>query len=132
MDVARTLALGTGLSRILFGAGYLIRPGQARPSWIGRAARKPATQVVVRSQAARDIGLGGGALYAVTRGDRGELSRWMLAHALADGTDLVATWAARDALPKRRARLAMVVAAGSALAAGVAAATARAQAPPAG
>jgi len=113
MDAFRLLAGGLAVNRILFGANYLVRPRNAGASWIGRAARKPGAQVMVRSQAARDVALGTGALWALTRRPATDARAWMAAHALADATDTVVTWAARDRLPKRRARLALAVAAGS-------------------
>jgi hypothetical protein len=124
MDVAKTLAGGLAANRALFGATYLIKPEQARTSWIGRVAKKPAAQVMIRSQGARDVALGAGALQAVVRDQ--ELRPWMLAHAVADVADLVATWLARDDLPKRRTRTVLVVAGASAAVAAGAAATARA------
>src|SRR3954469_692851 len=123
MNLAKTLAAGLALSRVVFGTNYLIKPKQARISWIGRAAKKPGAQVMIRSQGARDVALGAGALQAVVR--NAELRPWMLAHALADVADLVATWAARDDLPKRRAKLALAVAGASTAVAAAAAATAR-------
>jgi hypothetical protein len=113
MDIAKGLAVALSLSRVGFGLSYLLRPGQARQSWIGRAAGKPGTQVIVRSQGARDIALGAGALRAVFRGTPPELRAWMAGHALSDGADLAATWAARGHLPRRRARLAMAIAGAS-------------------
>src|SRR3954468_23538272 len=110
MDAAKTLAAGLAVNRTLFGANYLIKPKQARISWIGRAAKKPGAQVMIRSQGARDVALGAGALQAVVRDS--ELRPWMLAHALADVVDLVATWAAREDLPKRRAERALARARG--------------------
>jgi hypothetical protein len=125
MDLSKPLATGLAVSRTLFGASYLLRPQQARSNWIGRAARKPGAQVMIRSQGVRDVALGAGALAAVARGDGTELRRWMIGHTVADLADLVVTWAARDDLPTRRARLAMGVAAVSTIVGGVAAATAR-------
>ena len=122
MDVAKALAAGLALNRTGFGLTYLLRPEQARGSWIGRAARKPGAQVMIRSQGVRDVALGAGALRAATRDDPRELRAWMAAHGVCDLADLVVTWAARDHLPKRRARLAMAVAAGSTLVAAAAAA----------
>jgi hypothetical protein len=122
MHAARILAGGLAVGRILFGAGYLARPRNAGRSWIGRAARKPGAQVMVRSQAARDIALGSGALWALARRPDAEARAWMLAHALADGVDTAVTWAARDRLPKRRARLALAVAGGSTAVAAIGAA----------
>src|SRR4051794_6338496 len=123
MNLAKTLAGGLALSRVLFGANYLIKPAQARTSWIGRAAKKPGAQVMIRSQGARDVALGAGALQAVVRDS--ELRPWMLAQALADGADVVATWVARDDLPKRRANAALAVAGISTAVAATAAASAR-------
>ena len=54
MDVPKALAAAQALNRIAFGLGYLLRPEQARTSWIGRAARKPSARVMIRSQGARD------------------------------------------------------------------------------
>src|SRR4051794_10943746 len=43
-----------------------------------------------------------------------EARAWFAAHALSDGVDAIATWAARDTLPARRARSATPIGAGSA------------------
>jgi hypothetical protein len=115
MDVPKALAATLALNRIAFGLGYLVRPEQARTSWIGRAARKPGAQVMIRSQGARDVALGAGALRALARGEDRELRAWATAHAVCDMVDLVVTWVARDDLPKRRARLAMGIAGASTL-----------------
>ena len=125
MDVAKTLAVALALNRTAFGLNYLLRPEQARATWIGRAARKPGAQVIIRSQGVRDVMLGLGALRAVVRGDARELRAWMTSHAACDLTDLVVTWAARDRLPSAQARLAMGVAAASTAIAGTAVARLR-------
>src|SRR5215212_971314 len=104
MDPVKLLAGGLAVNRIVYGASHLARPRNAGVAWIGRAARKPGAQVMVRSQAARDIALGAGALWALTRRPATDARAWMAAHLLADGADSVATWAARDRLPKRRGR----------------------------
>jgi hypothetical protein len=62
MNASKSLAGALALNRAAFGVNYLLRPGQARASWIGRAAKKPGTQVIVRSQGVRDVALGTGAL----------------------------------------------------------------------
>jgi hypothetical protein len=115
MDVAKGLAGALSVGRIGFGLSYLARPAGARSSWIGRAAKQPGTQVIVRSQGARDVALGAGALRALARGDEEQLQAWVAGHTLSDFADLVATWIARDKLPKRRARGAMAVAGASTL-----------------
>jgi len=108
--VTRRLAYGLALNRVLFGARFLVQPSAAGPSWIGRRrARDTAAQLFVRGLGARDVGLGVGALVALRRSDLTEARRWMLAHLLADGTDLAATLAAAARLPGRPARVATVV-----------------------
>ena len=113
-SVTRALAYGLALNRVAFGARFLLQPSAAGPSWVGRRrARATATQLFVRALGARDLGLGLGALAALRRSDGAEERRWMLAHLLADGTDLVATLAADDRLPSRPARVATLVAGAS-------------------
>jgi hypothetical protein len=112
--VTQLLAHGLALNRIVFGARFLLQPGAAGPTWVGRRrARSSATQLFVRALGARDLGLGTGALAALRRGDAAEARRWMLAHALADATDLTATLAAKRRLPARPARVATLVAGAS-------------------
>ena len=113
MRPVRVLATGLALNRTLFGATYLFAPEKAGDSWIGRVARRPGTQVMVRSQAARDIALGLGALAALGRRRDREARTWLAAHALADGVDTAATWAARNRLPKSGARKALTIAGAS-------------------
>jgi uncharacterized protein DUF4267 len=122
MDVVgKTLAGTLALGRMAFGVNYVVRPQEANKSWIGPVARVPATQVIVRSQGARDIALGAGSVRALIRGDQRELRAWVLGQTLADGTDAIATWIGRRKLPKRQAKLAMIVAGASTLAGGAAA-----------
>jgi len=122
MNVARALAATLAINRAAFGLNYLLRPRQARASWIGRAAKKPGAQVMIRSQGVRDVALAAGALRALALGDVRELRAWIAGHAACDLADLVATWSARAHLPRRRARMAMGIA-GASTVVGVAAAT---------
>ena len=115
MNVPKALAGTLAVSRAAFGVNYLVRPEEANKSWIGPVARVPGTQVIIRSQAARDLALGGGALRALIRGDDRELRAWMAGQTVADLTDTLATWVARRKLPKKQSRLAMRVAAASTL-----------------
>src|SRR4051794_31028011 len=126
MSIPKILAGGLAVNRILFGASFLARPQQARTSWVGRAAKKPGAQVMIRSQGVRDVALGAGALRALARGDAPELRAWVAGHAACDLADLLATWAARNDLPTRRARMAMAIAGASTLVGGAAAAGLRA------
>ncbi len=113
MPFVRPLSTVLAVSHMLFGVANLRRPKHVQANWIGRAARKPGAQVMIRSQAARDLGLGIGALSAIGRARDEEARRWLAMLVLADVTDLAATYAARGRLPKRRARLAMGFAGGS-------------------
>jgi hypothetical protein len=122
MNIPKMLAGALALNRTAFGLNYLLRPQQARTSWIGRAAKKPGAQVMIRSQGVRDVALGAGALRALARGDAPELRAWVAGHAVCDLADLVATASARDRLPTRRARLAMSIAGASTVVGAVAAA----------
>jgi hypothetical protein len=100
VEPTRILSALLALNRIAFGANYLARPQSAGPTWIGRrAARTTGGRLMTQSQAARDIGLGAGALWALARGRDDEARRWMAAHALADGVDTAVTFAARRRLP---------------------------------
>src|SRR3954451_22011244 len=100
MQPARLLSARLAVNRIAFGANYLARPQTAGPSWIGRrAARTTGGQLMIRSQAARDLGLGAGALWALAHGRDDEARRWMTAHAVADGIAPAVPLAARKRLP---------------------------------
>jgi hypothetical protein len=129
MNAPRILAGVLAVNRAAFGLNYLVRPQEARKSWIGRAARLPGAQVMIRSQGVRDVALGGGALRALaTRQDR-ELRAWVAAQAACDLADFAVTWQARSRLPRDRARLAMAVAAASTAIGAAAAAGLRATEP---
>jgi hypothetical protein len=125
MDLPRLMAGALAANRIAFGLNYLVRPESAGPSWIGRTANKQATKVMTRSQGVRDIALGAGALLALARNRSDEARIWVAGHALADGADFAVTWAARDELPRRGAKLALGVAGASTAVAALAAARMR-------
>jgi hypothetical protein len=103
--MTRSLVRLPALNRMLFGVGYLIAPGRMGGAWVGRQASKPQIHVLTRALGARDLVLGLGALVALSAGEE-EARRWFTAHALADGTDLVATVIAREKLPSNRFRFA--------------------------
>jgi hypothetical protein len=109
MDVASTLAKGLAINRIGFGVGYIAAPERTGKGWVGRAAEKDAATVLTRALGARDLVLGAGALWAMHRGGR-SARPWFAAHAVADATDLAATVAARDSLPRSGFRFALVMA----------------------
>jgi hypothetical protein len=106
----RLLAGALCLNRIAFGLAYLVAPGRFARSWIGRVAIHPAAQVFTRGHGARDVALGLGALIPLIRGDERSARPWMAGQALADGSDVAATVAARRRLPRSGARFALAVA----------------------
>jgi hypothetical protein len=112
--VIKGLAYALSFNRVLFGVRFLVQPAAAAPTWVGhRATRRTSTQVFIRGLGARDLGLAAGSLAALLRGRDAEASRWMLAHAIADATDLVATAVGRDDLPGKPAKIAVAVAGAS-------------------
>ncbi|HKH22735.1 MAG TPA: hypothetical protein VKA88_03865 [Solirubrobacterales bacterium] len=109
MDIASTLARGLAINRIAFGLGYIAAPERTGKGWVGKAAEKGGATVLTRALGARDLVLGAGALWAMQR--RAESARpWFAAHAVADATDLAATVAARDSLPRSGFRFALALA----------------------
>lgn len=106
MNLASTLAGALALNRIAFGVGYIAAPERTGGGWIGKPAKQGGTTVLTRALGARDLVLGAGALWAMRRG--AESSRpWFAAHAVADATDLAATVAAKDDLPRSGFRFAL-------------------------
>jgi hypothetical protein len=94
------LARALGASRVAFGAGIIVAPRLTAAVWIGpqRAARPEAT-VLGRALGARDAALGAATLSAFTSKDPSLIRAAMAACVLSDGTDLLATLAARRHLP---------------------------------
>ena len=101
------LAQALAGARIGVGIAFLVYPRVARATWLGKSADEPPTQVVIRSMAARDIGLGLGGLAALAR-DRRDASRWLAVYALSDAADVVATLGAGASLPRAGTRLALI------------------------
>ena len=114
MPLALTLARGLGAGRVLFGTAILAAPHAAASVWIGpRGAARPEVAVLGRALGARDLVLGAATLGAFAGGRRGEIRAALAACVLSDGTDLLATLAARRALPTAPAAFSALAAAGS-------------------
>jgi len=84
----RQLTLGLGVGTVVVGVAPFIAPG-----WFARAlglplAESPAADIAIRSVSARDAINGIGILSATLHG--GRVAPWILARALADGTDSLA------------------------------------------
>jgi hypothetical protein len=93
---ARTLARLQALGRVAVGAALTFAPASAAGRWLGRDARRPATQVAISAFGARDLAIGLGTAYAAGQGHGA--GPWLRAGVLADATDLFATMRARDHL----------------------------------
>jgi hypothetical protein len=108
-DLARVLAAG----RIAIGAGLLAAPRLTLGMWIGRDAAGRAVAPVGRALGVREVVLGAMLLHTL---DRREVAvRWLRTLAACDAVDLVATVAARGALPAPgRALIAAMASAGAA------------------
>jgi hypothetical protein len=114
---ARDLLTQTNVGRIVLGAALVARPQSATSMWVGRDGSRPGGQVLARALGARDTALGAGTLAAVRGGQ--PTTPWVLAGLLSDATDLLATHAARERLPRGAAPLIYLLA-GGALVAGLA------------
>jgi hypothetical protein len=112
--MTRALALALSLNRVAFGLNFLFSPASAGKTWIRpRKARSPDTVVFIRATGARDLALGVGALAALASEEPGQRRLWMLAHFVADATDLAATLAMRERLPSRATSTAVPIAGAS-------------------
>jgi hypothetical protein len=117
LQLARALAA----SRVLFGAAIIVAPRLTASFWIGpRRAARPEAKVLGRALGARDAVLGAATLGAFATEDAKLVRAAMAACALCDGTDLLATLAARRHLPAGAAGF-TALAAGGATAVAVAA-----------
>jgi hypothetical protein len=113
----RALLTQLSLGRIALGAVLIARPELGAGRWVGRDSSRPGGQVLARGLGARDAALGAGTLAAL-RG-AGPTTPWVVGGLLADSTDLLATHAARESLPRGAAAMIYVLA-GGALVAGLA------------
>jgi hypothetical protein len=93
---ARTLARSQAVARAAIGAALTVAPRVAAAGWLGRDARRPATQVALRALGARDLAIGLGVAYAVGQGHGAR--PWLQAGTLADVVDLASTVRARGHL----------------------------------
>jgi hypothetical protein len=110
--------------RVAYGAGLIVAPQRLTRRWLGPAARTGPVQVPLRGMGGREVAVHGAALIAVLTGS--PVRPWLAVSIAGDLCDIVATAAARDAVPDGAAIATLAVAGGSALlTAAVAAATDR-------
>jgi hypothetical protein len=100
MPLVHQLARALGASRVLFGAGIVVAPRLTASVWIGpRRAARPEATVLGRALGARDAALGAATLGAFASKDPKLIRAALASCVLCDGTDLLATLAARRRLP---------------------------------
>jgi hypothetical protein len=99
--------------RVGYGVGLIAAPTRLGRRWLGPAANTAPTQVPLRALGAREIVLHAGAVLAAVRG--APLRPWLAGSIAGDLTDLAATFAGRDELPKGSATATLVVGGSSAL-----------------
>lgn len=110
-QVAKAVALG----RIGLGAVFTVMPSVALSAWPGRGSRRmPVARLLARSVGVRDLALGVGTLAAIKHD--APLRGWIEAGVLADAGDALAIVLGFRHLPRRRAALAFLSAAGAAAA----------------
>jgi hypothetical protein len=110
----RALLTQLSAGRIALGAVLLARPEMATGRWVGRDGERPGGRVLARGLGARDAALGAGTLAALRGG--GPIVPWVLGGLLADTTDLLATHAARERLPRGAAAMIYALAGGAVVA----------------
>ena len=99
--------------RVAYGVGLIAAPTRLGRRWLGPAANAAPTQVPLRALGARETILHAGAIVAAVRG--GPLRPWLAGSIAGDLTDLAATFAGRDELPKGSFVATLVVGGSSAL-----------------
>jgi hypothetical protein len=110
------------LGRAAFGAAFLVAPEQAGTRWLGPVAEDERVGILLRAVGGRDVAIGMGAARAVAKGS--DARAWLAASAACDAIDAAATLAARGDLPERSVWITVVLATGSAVLFGAAAAAA--------
>jgi hypothetical protein len=113
MTGARKGAIAVLGLRIAYGAGLVAAPSRLGRRWLGPAANGAPTQVPLRALGAREMILHAGAIIAAVRG--APLRPWLAGSIVGDLSDLAATVAGRDQLPKGSATATLVVGGSSAL-----------------
>jgi hypothetical protein len=103
MNQLKVATAAFGAARLTIGAGLVSDPARLGRLWIGKDARRPRAQVVIRALGARDVALGGGTVAAALAED--DVLVWLCGGLASDVTDLAATLAERDNVPRRGVRL---------------------------
>lgn len=110
---ARTVVTALGAGRVAIGLGLIVATRRTAGGWLGKdAAAVPGARAAVRGLGARDLAAGAALLVAIARdADDAEVRRWLLAGALGDTVDAVATVSAGRNDPVGRASTLIAVSA---------------------
>jgi hypothetical protein len=109
----RDLLTQLSAGRIAIGTAMIVKPPLATSGWVGAISERPGGRVLARALGARDAALGAITLAAMRSGQ--PLRPLVLAGLVCDGTDLLATHAARHNLPRAAAPLIYALAGGALL-----------------
>lgn len=113
-DRVRQLARAVAWGRVAIGAGALVAPTALAIPWVGDAAASPASRLLARTMAGRDLALGIGAVRALGRsGDDARV--WVALGGTADAVDALATLLAFEQLPRLRRWAVLALTAGAAI-----------------
>jgi len=118
---AKVLAYLIAGGRTLIGIGLMVAPGEVGKGWMGKKAKDPRIQLLLRVVGIRDFVVGLGGVVALSR-EGGGARNWILAGAACDTVDGVVTTLARDDLDDGAATGLLAIAAPAAIAGPVVAA----------
>lgn len=112
----RDIAIAQARGRIAVGTAFVLAPGLAGRSWVGRDASRPSAKVLSRAFGVRDLALGLGVVIAIDRG--APVRGWLEGSALSDAVDFCATLLGGDTVPRATRPGVLALGAGSAAVAG--------------
>ncbi len=109
-DITGRLATSVGLTRIVFGAAFVVAPRQTAGPWVGAGVETAGARLLTRSMGVRDLLLGVGLLRSLSAHDNPAASQWLAYGSAAGLVDAAATAVAFRDLPRTgRAFLAFIV-----------------------
>lgn len=112
----REIAIAQARGRIVVGVAFVLAPGLAGRTWVGRDARRASAKVLSRAFGVRDLALGLGVVIAIDRG--APVRGWLEGSALSDAVDFCATLLGGDTVPRATRPGVLALGAGSAAVAG--------------
>jgi hypothetical protein len=108
----RDIAIAQARGRIAVGAAFVLAPGLAGRTWVGRDASRPSAKLLSRAFGVRDLALGLGVVIAIDRG--APVRGWLEGSALSDAVDFCASLLGGDVVPRATRPGVLALGAGSA------------------